>query len=73
MGSTMILRTLAVAALIAVVAAVALALMVLVANVLRPVIAWIAADERTAWGVVAAMFAVGLVVVMEGRDRNGTR
>ena len=66
----MILRTLAVAALIAVVAAVALALMVLAASVLRPVIAWIAADERTAWGCVAAAMIVGLVVVMEGKDRR---
>ena len=66
----MILRTLAVAALIAVVAAVALALMVLAASVLRPVIAWIAADERTAWGCVAAAVIVGLVVVMEGRNRR---
>ena len=69
----MILRTLALAALIAVVAAVALALMVLAASVLRPVIAWIASDERTAWGCVAAMVIVGLVFVMEGRNRNGTR
>ena len=69
----MILRTLALAAIIALVAAVALALMVLAASVLRPVIAWIAADERTAWGCVAAMAAIGLVVVMEGRNRNGTR
>ena len=69
----MILRTLAIAALILVCAAVALALMVLAASVLRPVIAWIAADERTAWGCVAAMAAIGLVVVMEGRNRNGTR
>lgn len=66
----MILRTLAVAAIIAVVAAVALALMVLAANVLSPVIAWIAADERTAWGCVAAAVIVGLVVVMEGRNRR---
>ena len=66
----MILRTLAVALFIAFVAAVALALMVLAASVLRPVIAWIASDERTAWGVVAAMFAIGLVVVMEGRNRR---
>ena len=66
----MILRTLAVAALIAVVAAVALALMMLAASVLRPVIAWIAADERTAWGCVAAAVIVGLVVVMEGKDRR---
>ncbi len=69
----MILRTLAVALFVAFVAAVALALMVLAASVLRPVIAWIAADERTAWGCVAAMAAIGLVVVMEGRNRNGTR
>ena len=69
----MILRTLAIAALILVCVAVALALMVLAASVLRPVIAWIAADERTAWGCVAAMAAIGLVVVMEGRNRNGTR
>ena len=66
----MILRTLAVALLIAVVAAVALALMVLAASVLRPVIAWIASDERTAWGCVAAMLIVGLVFVMEGKDRR---
>ena len=66
----MILRTLAVALLIAFVAAAALALMVLAASVLRPVIAWIASDERTAWGVVIALFAVGLVVVMEGRNRR---
>lgn len=66
----MILRTLAVALVIAVVAAVALALMVLAASVLRPVIAWIAADERTAWGCVAAAVIVGLVFVMEGKDRR---
>ena len=66
----MILRTLALAALIAVVAAVALALMVLAASVLRPVIAWIASDERTAWGCVAAMVIVGLVFVMDGQDRR---
>ncbi|MBK8113252.1 MAG: hypothetical protein IPK44_01385 [Candidatus Accumulibacter sp.] len=69
----MILRTLALAAIIALVAAVALALMVLAASVLRPVIAWIASDERTAWGCVATMLIVGLVFVMEGRNRNGTR
>ena len=66
----MILRTLARAAIIALVAAVALALMVLAASVLRPVIAWIASDERTAWGCVAAMVIVGLVFVMEGQDRR---
>ena len=66
----MILRTLAVALFIAFVAAVALALMVLAASVLRPVIAWIASDERTAWGCVAAMVIVGLVFVMEGQDRR---
>ena len=66
----MILRTLAVALFIAVVAAVALAAMVLAASVLRPVIAWIASDERTAWGCVAAMVIVGLVFVMEGQDRR---
>lgn len=66
----MILRILTLAAIIAVCAAVALALMVLAASVLRPVIAWIASDERTAWGVVIALFAVGLVVVMEGRNRR---
>lgn len=66
----MILRTLALAALILVCAAVALALMVLAASVLRPVIAWIASDERTAWGCVAAMVIVGLVFVMEGQDRR---
>ena len=66
----MILRTLAVALFIAVVAAVALAAMVLAASVLRPVIAWIASDERTAWGCVVAMAAIGLVVVMEGKDRR---
>lgn len=66
----MILRTLAIAALLLVCAAVALALMVLVASVLRPVIAWIASDERIAWGCVAAMVIVGLVFVMEGKDRR---
>ena len=69
----MILRTLAVFAVILVVCAVALATLVLAFLVLRPVVQWIAADERTAWGVVAAMFAIGLVVVMEGSNRNGTR
>lgn len=69
----MILRTLAFALLIAVCCAVALALMVLAASVLRPVIAWIASDERTAWGCVAALVIVGLAFVMEGRNRNGTR
>ena len=66
----MILRTLAIAALILVCVAVALALMVLAASVLRPVVQWIAADERTAWGVVIALAAVGLVFVMEGKDRR---
>ena len=66
----MILRTLAVALFIACVAAVALALMVLAASVLRPVIAWIASDERTAWGCVVAMAAIGQVVVMEGRNNR---
>ena len=65
----MILRALAFALLIAVCCAVALAAMVLAASVLRPVIAWIASDERTAWGVVIALAAVGLVFVMEGKDR----
>jgi len=69
----MILRTLAVFAVILVVCAIALAAMVLAANVLHHAIVWIASDERTAWGVVAAMFAIGLVVVMEGSNRNGTR
>ena len=66
----MIFRTLALVAIIALVAAVALAAMVLAASVLRPVIAWIASDERTAWGCVAAMVIVGLVFVMEGQDRR---
>lgn len=66
----MILRTLAVFAVILVVCAVALAAMVLAAAVLRPVIAWIAADERTAWGCVAAIGIIGLAVVMEGRNRR---
>ena len=66
----MILRTLAIALFIAVVAAVALAAMVLAASVLRPVIAWIASDERTAWGCVVAAVIVGLVFVMEGNDRR---
>lgn len=69
----MILRTLALALIIAMCCAVALVLMVAAANVLRPVIAWIASDERTAWGCVAAMVIVGLVFVMEGSNRNGTR
>lgn len=66
----MILRTLAIVALITICATVALALMVAAANVLRPVVAWIASDERTAWGVVIAMAAIGLVFVMEGRNRR---
>ena len=66
----MILRTLALAALIAVVAAVALAAMVLAFHVLRMAVQWIASDERTAWGCVAAMVIVGLVFVTEGRDRR---
>ena len=66
----MILRTLAVALFIAFVAAVALALMVLAANVVRPVIAWIASDERTAWGCVAAITIIALVFVMKGKDRR---
>ena len=69
----MILRRLALALLIAMCCAVALVLMVAAASVLRPVIAWIASDERTAWGCVATMLIVGLVFVMEGRNRNGTR
>ena len=66
----MILRTLALAALIAVVAAVALALMVAAFNVLRMAVQFIASDERTAWGCVVAMVIVGLVFVMEGRNRR---
>ncbi len=66
----MILRTLAVALVIAVFAACALALLVLVAPVLHRAIVWIASDERTAWGCVVAMVIVGLVFVMEGQDRR---
>ena len=66
----MILRTLTLAAIIAVCAAVATAFMVLAYLVLHPIIVWIASDERTAWGAVIALFAVGLVVVMEGRNRR---
>ena len=66
----MILRTLALAALIAICAAVALALMVAAFNVLRMAVQFIASDERTAWGVVIALFAIGLAVVMEGRNRR---
>ena len=66
----MILRALAVALFIAFAAAVALAAMVLAFHVLRMAVQWIASDERTAWGCVAAMVIVGLVFVMEGRDRR---
>ena len=66
----MILRTLALAALIALVAAVALAAMVLAFHVLRMAVQFIASDERIAWGAVAALFAIGLVVVMEGRNNR---
>ena len=66
----MILRTLAIVSLIALVAAVATAFMVLAYSVLHPIIAWIASDERTAWGCVVAMAAIGLVVVMEGRNNR---
>ncbi len=66
----MILRTLALAALIAVVAAVAFALMVLAFHVLRTAVQFIASDERMAWGAVVAMVIVGLVFVMEGQDRR---
>ena len=69
----MILRVLTLAAIIALVAAVALAAMVLAYSVLHPLIVWIASDERTAWGCVAALAIVGLVFVMEGNNRNGTR
>ena len=69
----MILRALALAAIIAVCAAVATAFVVLAYLVLHPIIVWIASDERTAWGCVAAMLIVGLAFVMEGRNRNGTR
>ncbi len=65
----MILRTLAIAALILVCAAVALALMVLAFHVLRVAVQFVASDERMAWGVVIALAAVGLVFVMEGKDR----
>ena len=66
----MILRALALAAIIAVCAAVATAFVVLAYLVLHPIIVWIASDERTAWGCVAAMVIVGLVFVMEGQDRR---
>lgn len=66
----MILRTLAVFAVILVVCAVALAAMVLAFHVLRMAVQWIAADERTAWGCVAAIGIIGLAVVMEGRNRR---
>ena len=66
----MILRTLALALLIALCGAVALALMVAAANVLRPVVTWIASDERTAWGCVAAFTVIGLAVVMEGKNKR---
>ena len=69
----MILRTLAVALFIALVAAVAFAAMVLAFNVLRMAVQFIASDERMAAGCVVAMVIVGLVFVMEGNNRNGTR
>lgn len=66
----MILRTLALALLIAVCAAVALALMVAAFNVLRMAVQFIASDERMAAGFVVAAVIVGLVFVMEGQDRR---
>lgn len=69
----MILRTLAVALFIALVAAVALAAMVLAFNVLRTAVQFIASDERMAAGFVVAAVIVGLVFVIEGSNRNGTR
>ena len=66
----MILRTLAFIAIVAICATVATAFMVLAYLVLHPIIVWIASDERTAWGCVAAMVIVGLVFVMEGQDRR---
>ena len=69
----MILRTLAFIAIVAICATVATAFMVLAYLVLHPIIVWIASDGRTAWGCAAAMVIVGLVFVMEGNNRNGTR
>ena len=66
----MILRTLAVALVIAVFAACALALLVLAVPWLHRAIVWIASDERTAWGCVAAAVIVGLVFVMGGKNRR---
>lgn len=66
----MILRTLAVALFIAAVAVAAVAAMVLAFHVLRTAVQFIASDERMAWGAVVAMVIVGLVFVMEGRDRR---
>ena len=66
----MILRTLAIALFIAVVAAVALAAMVLAFHVLRMAVQFIASDERMAAGCVVAAVIVGLVFVMEGQDRR---
>ena len=66
----MILRTLALAALLAVVAAVALALMVAAFSILRMAVQFIASDERMAAGFVVTAVIVGLVFVMEGKDRR---
>ena len=64
----MILRTLTLLALFVCVAAVAVAMLVLAINVLHPIIAWIAADERVAWGTVAVMTIIALLFVMEGKE-----
>ena len=66
----MILRTLALAALIAVCAAVALAALVLVAVALEAAIGWLQSLEGWQRGaIVAAGVACGLVVVMaKGQD-----
>ena len=66
----MILRTLALALLIAVCAAVALALMVAAFHVLRMAVQFIASDERMAAGFVVAAVIVGLAFVLEGQDRR---
>lgn len=67
----MILRTLAVFALILVVAAIALAAMVLASMALEAVLNF--ADTLETWqriAIAAAILAIGLVVAMEAHERQ---
>lgn len=64
----MILRTLAVALVFVAIVVAVVTLIALVGLVMRPVIEFIAADERRAWSTMALMVFIALVIVMEGTD-----